>query len=187
MRILQLPDVMWDQKTRLWVLKAIEQGKVFMYPTDTVYGLGCDATSSEAVKRIRDIKKTQGPFSVIAPSKEWILKNCMVRKPKDLDRLPGPYTLILRIRDRRSISREVATKTLGVRIPSHPVTEVIQSTGMPFVTTSANMSGEIPAWTTYGIPEHIARKVDVAIHDDILNNPPSTIIDLTGPRAKKIR
>ena len=187
MKILQLPDVLWNVKTRVWVMKAMKKGKVFMYPTDTVYGLGCDATISDSVRRIRKIKTTQVPFSVIAPSKEWILENCEVGNPRQLNKLPGPYTLIMKLRKKGAVSSEVAGKTLGVRIPRHPLTEVIQGTGVPFVTTSANMSGEIPAWTTYGIPEHIARKVDVAIHDDILNNPPSTVIDITGNRARKIR
>ncbi|UCG94990.1 MAG: Sua5/YciO/YrdC/YwlC family protein, partial [archaeon] len=76
------------------------QGSVFIHPTDTIYGLGCDATRYNSVIRIRQIKqREQKPFSVIAPSKEWILENCVVGEA-DLTRLPGPYTLILKLKQK---------------------------------------------------------------------------------------
>ncbi len=186
MKIFQLPDVTNDTKTRFGIIKAIKDGKVFIYPTDTVYGLGCDASNTDAVRRIRSIKGSASPFSVIAPSKEWILDNLEVRYPEYLDRLPGPYTLIMKVR-KKVVSPEVSMESLGVRIPEHPLTEVIQETGLPFVTTSANMSGETPVWSTHGIPAHIEKKVDIAVNGGILNKRPSTIFDLRGKRPRKIR
>ena len=186
MRSIELSYVLESEISRSEIVKAIVSGKVFIYPTDTVYGLGCDATNGRAVSRIKDIKKSRGPFSVIAPGKEWILDNCIITSHSMLKKLPGPYTFILKMKG-KAISTEVSVKTVGVRIPDHPFTEIVSEAGVPFVTTSVNMSGETPVWTTKGLPDHIERKVDIAVHDDILNNPPSTIYDLTGKKAKKIR
>ncbi|MBI4020113.1 MAG: Sua5/YciO/YrdC/YwlC family protein, partial [Candidatus Aenigmarchaeota archaeon] len=57
------------------LVAAILKGNIFAYPTDTVYGLGCDATNEESVGLVRSIKRTSHPFSVIAPSKMWIREN----------------------------------------------------------------------------------------------------------------
>ncbi len=186
MKIIKLQSVMNDERVKREVMVSTIEGKVFLYPTDTVYGLGCDASNPDAVRRIRNIKTTGHPFSVIAPSKGWIMKNCVVRNLRCLDMLPGPYTLIFRLKG-KPVSELVSKGTLGVRIPRHPFTKIIQDTGLPFVTTSANMSGEVPVWSTQGIPNGIERNVDIAVHDDILNNPPSKVIDLTGRKSKTLR
>ena len=63
------------------IIKAIKSGAIFIYPTDTVYGIGCNAKLKESVARIRKIKKQfSRPFSVIAPSMDWIAKNLEIKK-----------------------------------------------------------------------------------------------------------
>lgn len=186
MKILQLSDVLRKGRVKREVIVSILEGKSFLYPTDTVYGLGCDASNPAAVKRIRIIKTTGHPFSVIAPSMEWIRANLEITRPEYLKKFPGPYTLIFRMK-RKAVCEQVSSRTLGVRIPRHPFTAVIQESGVPFVTTSANMSGEIPVWSTQGVPSGIERNVDIAVHDDILNNPPSRVIDLTGRKPRVLR
>jgi len=62
-------------------IKKIKAGSIFIYPTDTLYGIGCDAGNESIVKKIREVKQTDQPFSVIAPSKDWIKQN--------LEYLPG--------------------------------------------------------------------------------------------------
>ena len=122
-------------------LDRIRKGEVFIYPTDTIYGIGCDATNFKAVERIRKIKlRDIKPFSVIVPSKEWILENCYA---KNLDKLPGSYTLILKLKN-KCVSENVSKNTLGVRIPDHWISEVVKELGFPIVTTSVNKSGEKP-------------------------------------------
>jgi tRNA threonylcarbamoyl adenosine modification protein (Sua5/YciO/YrdC/YwlC family) len=186
MKIIQLNDVLKNRRTEREVVVAILEGKVFLYPTDTVYGLGCDASNPDAVRRIRTIKTTGHPFSVIAPSMEWVRENLMVKSPGYLRRFPGPYTLIFRMK-KNVVCEGVSRATLGIRIPKHSFTRIAQEAGVPFVTTSANMSGEKPVWSTQGVPSGIERNVDIAVHDDILNNPPSRVIDLTGKKPKILR
>ncbi len=187
MKLVEMDEIVARKGLRTDIVNKIREGTVFLYPTDTQYGIGCNATMKESVVRIRQIKYTGHPFSVIAPSMEWINKNMVVKNPRYLKKFPGPYTLIMRMKG-RPVSREVsARKTLGIRMPKHPFTEVVQEAGVPFVTTSANMSGETPLWSTFGIPAGVSKHVDIAIHDDILNNPASTIIDITGKRAVVLR
>ena len=86
-----------DLKRAVEVLK---DGGIILYPTDTIWGIGCDATNKEAVRKIRDIKKSEQPFSVIAPGKKWIMDNCVVHEHANeyLEKLPGPYTLIFKLK-----------------------------------------------------------------------------------------
>lgn len=186
MKILHLPEVLKDNKIRREIEIAILEGKILLYPTDTVYGIGCDASNSASVKRIRIIKTSDHPFSVIAPSKDWIKENLEVNRPSYLKKLPGPYTLIFKMK-KKVVCNEVSSGSLGVRIPRNPFTKIVQKTGIPFVTTSANMSGETPVWSTHSVPDGIERHIDIAIHQDILNNPPSRVIDLTGKKPRILR
>ena len=89
-----------DQRKDVF-LDEIKSGIVFVYPTDTIYGIGCDATNSSSVLKVRNIKERNDlPFSVVAPSKDWIRDNCEVDAKAEqwLDKLPGPYTLILKLK-----------------------------------------------------------------------------------------
>lgn len=162
----------------------VRQGSVFVYPTDTIYGLGCDATKHSSVMRIRDIKKREEkPFSVIAPSKEWILENCLA-KMEDLARLPGPYTLILKLR-KKCVAQNVnlGLDTLGVRIPDHWFSTLVSKTGVPFVTTSANVSGQSFMTSLENLDTKIKESVDFIIYEGEKDGRPSEIIDLTGEKT----
>lgn len=156
--------------------KAILAGKIFIYPTDTVYGIGCNAENKEAVEKIRDIKKRDSkPFSVIAPSINWIQDNLIVNT--DLKKyLPGQCTIILKKKHPEFLAWVSSTDTLGVRIPDSEFTRKIQKTGIPFITTSVNFSGEEPANKISEIPEEIINKVDFVIDKGKLSGKPSTLI-----------
>ena len=186
MKRIRMSELSKDSSMRKSIIRGILSGDVFLYPTDTLYGLGCDATNPRASGIIRNIKNSQNPFSVIAPSKEWIKDNLVVTRPEYLERLPGPYTLIFRMKS-SVVCREVAENMLGVRIPDHPFTGIVQEAGTPFVTTSANISGETPAWNTHGVPAYIEKKMNMVIDDGIIKNPPSRVIDLTGKKPRIIR
>lgn len=152
-------------------------GKLFIYPTDTIYGIGCDATNEQAVEKIKQIKHRDKdkPLSIIAPNKEWIKQNMIV--DADLDKyLPGPYTLILKKKNPNFLNHISPTDSLGIRIPSNPLTKDIQQALVPFVTTSINLSGEPFVTKVSEIKPEITEKIDHTIDIGELNGNPSTLI-----------
>jgi L-threonylcarbamoyladenylate synthase len=167
------------------IIKQIAKGKIFIYPTDTIYGLGCDATNIKSVNKIKEIKQREKdrPLSVIVPSIEWINQNLIV--DCDLDKyLPGPYTLILKKKNPKFLSHVSSTDSLGVRIPDHEFTKIIQGAGVPFITTSVNLSGEpfikeIPE-VSHDILEHIDHIID---YGPLTGNPSTLIIN--GKEVKR--
>lgn len=163
----------------------IKGGKIFIYPTDTIYGIGCDATNVSAVERIKKIKgrDKDKPLSVIAPSIRWIEENLVV--DCDLKKyLPGPYTIILKKIDKNFLSHVSSGETLGVRIPSAKFTRDVQKAGVPFITTSVNLSGEPFAVSMKDIKEEIWKAVDLVIDVGELDGRPSTLV-IDGKEIKR--
>ncbi len=170
------------------MLEEMRGGKLFVYPTDTIYGMGCDATNPAAVGRVRLLKRRdRKPFSVIAPSLGWITSNCIVgRKERDwLARLPGPYTLIMRLSNRASVSPPVTEGlgTLGVRMPDNWFSAVVARAGIPFVTTSVNMTGKPFMTSLADIEPSIRDSADYIIDIGALKNRPSRVVDLASGKS----
>ncbi|MBI2545688.1 threonylcarbamoyl-AMP synthase [Candidatus Woesearchaeota archaeon] len=177
------------QKSR--ILKQIKQGLVFIYPTDTIYGIGCDATNKDAVARIRKAKQRDAkPFSVIAPSKSWIAKNCKVTAEarKWLARLPGPYTLILNLQESRCVAENVTqgSGTLGVRIPGNWSAQIAATLGKPIVSTSANLTTQQFMTSLENLDGGVKQHVDLIIYEGEKKARPSKLVDLTGKKARII-
>ena len=159
--------------------KIIERLKneIFIYPTDTIYGLGCDATNKKLVKKTRNIKNRDNKsFSVIAPSVQWILDNFKVEKFLIEKYLPGPYTLLLEKKDKDFLSSVSDNNFIGIRIPNCKFTKVIQDLKVPVVTTSVNLSGQSPANSINEIDNKIFDKVDIVIDAGKLSGKPSILI-----------
>lgn len=171
------------------LIKDIKEGKIIIYPTDTIYGIGCDAKNSQSVQKIREIKnRTEKPFSIIAPSKQWIIENFEVLNKNYIEKLPGPYTFILKTRREGIVSRHASNgATVGIRIPDHKITEVIQKAQTPFVSTSVNLAGEEPVNDLRKIPRRILKFVDLVIDDGTLSNQPSVLIDMTTELPRIIK
>jgi len=166
-------------------LEVLNSGILFIYPTDTIYGIGCNATHCEAIKKLRQVKKRPDmPFSVIAPNKEWIINNCELpdNYEKWLNLLPGPYTLILKLKNRNAISREVSPNrdTVGVRIPNHWISEIVSELNTPIITTSANVSGEDFMTSLEDLSSEIKHSTQIIIYEGEKPGRPSKIIDLTA-------
>lgn len=159
-------------------IEDIKNGAIFIYPTDTIYGLGCDATNPESVKLIKKIKykEKDKPMSVIAPSVAWIKENCIVDDALLDKYLPGPYTLILKKKDPEFLKEVSANDSLGIRIPDSEFTELVEKTGRPFITTSVNFTGEPFAIKISDIPPAILDMVDIIIGVGTLDGRPSTLV-----------
>jgi len=171
------------------LVKIIREGKIIVYPTDTIYGIGCDAMNGNAVKKIREIKnRTDKPFSIIAPSRQWIYDNFEVNNKNYIEKLPGPYTFVLKAKKEGIVSHHANNgNTMGVRIPNHKITALIQKAQTPFITTSAQLTGEEPASDVRNISRKILKQVDFIIDGGALNKEGSVLIDLTGEMARIIK
>lgn len=164
------------EKDRL--INDIKDGKIFIYPTDTIYGLGCDAHKEDSVSKIKEMKgrDKNKPLSIIAPSKKWIFENLDVDK-KLIDKyLPGKYTLILKKKDKGFLKHVSSGETLGIRIPDCEFTQIVQEVDVPFITTSVNLSGEPFITQISEIGEKIKDKVDNIVDIGKLDGSPSTIV-----------
>jgi len=164
-------------------ISEMKSGKIFIYPTDTIYGIWCDTTNENSINKVRIIKNRDSKlFSVIVPNFEWIEENCILdnEKIEKLKKyLPWPYTFILNLK---------GTGTLGIRMPKHYFSDIVEKNWNPFITTSVNMSGEKPAIKFSEISNDILNKVDYVIVDDsILSWKWSIIIDMTWDKELIIR
>ncbi len=170
-------------------LKKIKDGSIFINPTDTIYGLSCNALDKKAVQKLRDLKQRyDNPFSIWAPSKQWIKENCIVEKNAQewLQKLPGPYTLILKLKN-RNIPEIVncGLPNIGVRIPDHWFSKVVEKLGFPVVTTSANIASQPFMTNLENLDPKIAKGVEFLIWEGEKSNRPSTIVDLTKDTIKE--
>ena len=156
----------------------IKNGAVFIYPTDTIYGLGCDAGNIESVRLVKRIKyrDIDKPMSVIAPSKEWIKEHCVVEDELIDKYLPGPYTLILKKKNINFLTEVSSNDSLGIRIPDCEFTKLVEQAGAPFITTSVNLVGEPFAIKISDIDAEILDSVEIVIGVGKLDGRPSTLI-----------
>lgn len=173
-------------------LRLIGKGAVFIHPTDTIYGIGCDATNDEAVQRIRSMKQRASmPFSVIAPSKTWIFENCKATASAKewIEKLPGPYTLILKLKKKSTVAAAVNLNNdnLGVRMPKHWFTDVVAELGSPVVSTSANITGQPYMTSVEDLDSNIRQKVDFIIYEGEKQGRPSTIVKLFGKKVEVVK
>jgi len=160
-------------------------GKIFIYPTDTIYGLGCNVLDKDAVEKIKEIKNRDKdkPLLIIAPSFKWIEENCIIDVELK-NYLPGPYTIILKKRNKEFLNWVSETDSLGIRIPDNNFCKEIQKSGVPFITTSVNLSGEPFVKKISDISEEIKKHVDVIVEGGELSGRPSTLI-INGKEIKR--
>ena len=171
------------------IFEKILNGELFIYPTDTIYGIGCDATNAKAVQKVRKTKdRMEMPFSVIAPSIRWIQENCEIsdESVEWLKKLPGPYTLILPLKNKDAIAKEVnqGKDSLGVRIPDHWISGLIRMIDIPIVTTSVNQTGRVFMTSLEELDSVIETQVGFAIDEGVKQGRPSKIVHLEGEEVK---
>lgn len=178
------------------VVDTLRNGGLIIYPTDTVYGLGCDITNTQALERIAQIKNVKldkANFSFICENLSNLsdyVKQIDTQTFKILKRcLPGPYTFILPGNSNLpSVFKK--KKTVGIRIPNNNICKaIVNQLGNPIVSTSIRDEDEVIEYTTD--PELILEKwdklVDIVIDGGYGDNIPSTVIDLTSNTPEVVR
>lgn len=172
------------------IAERIQNGAVFIYPTDTIYGIGCNALDKKAVDKVRKLKeRPTNPFSILVPSKEWISENCeMTKEAKEwLNKLPGPYTLVLKLKNKNAIAKSVnqGEETIGLRIPQHWFNSIVYELRFPIVTTSANRSGRPFMTSIDDLDSTIKDGVDFIIYEGEKKGRPSKIVNLVEEKIKE--
>ena len=178
------------------VVKVLKDGGLVIYPTDTVYGLGCDITNTKALERIakiKGIKLDKANFSFICNDLSNIsdyVRQIDTATFKILKRaLPGPYTFILP--GNTNLPKEFKKKTtVGIRVPNNAIAlEIVKLLGNPIVSTSIHDDDDVIEYTTD--PELIFEKwqnlVDLVIDGGYGDNVGSTVIDLSGDEPIVVR
>ena len=183
-------------KTLNRIVNVLKQGGLIIYPTDTVYGLGCDFTNLKALQRIASIKGVRlekSNFSFICSDLSNLsdyAKQLDTSQFKLLKRaLPGPYTFVLK--SSKSLPHYFRKKkTVGIRVPDNPIAvSLVKLLGNPIISTSIHDDDEVIEYTTD--PELILEKwdslVDIVIDAGYGGNEPSTVIDLSEGDIEVIR
>ncbi|MCL2458540.1 MAG: L-threonylcarbamoyladenylate synthase [Desulfobulbus sp.] len=176
------------------VVEILQHGGVVCYPTDTMYGIGCDIFNQKAVKRVYQIKRRpkDKPFSFMCASLTNISQyghvgNTAYRLMRK--NLPGPYTFVLsgtKVVPKIMLTRQ---KTVGIRVPDHPIClALLESLTNPLLNTSASLEEEDePVSTCYDADRIFGRQVDLIIDGGEIVPAPSTVISLLTEQPEVLR
>jgi tRNA threonylcarbamoyl adenosine modification protein (Sua5/YciO/YrdC/YwlC family) len=179
------------------VVEVIRNGGIIIYPTDTIYGIGCDLMNKKAVERlckILDIKPQKLDLSFICNDLSHLsvyTKRIDTPVFKMLKQsLPGPYTFIFESSSKVPKILDVNKKTVGIRIPDHAIPRmIVAELGNPLITSSVKDDDHIKEYTTdpEEIFEDFKHLVDIVIDGGAGGNVPSTVIDCAGDEITLIR
>jgi len=165
-------------------VKILKQSGMIAYPTDTVYGIGCNIFDQKAVKRIFELKGRDfyKPLSIAVSDFKMLEQMVFITEQEKeiLEKLlPGPFTVILPKKPIISDLITAGSEFVGIRIPEHKIVfEIIQKADFPIITTSANVSGKEPPIN----PKEVDLEVDFVVEGECKYKKPSTVIDLKNRR-----
>ena len=171
--------------------KLILEGEIIVYPTDTLYGMGVDATNKKAINKLNQLKGRISPLSIIVNSEGMIKKYIDLKFSfnEDLNKyLPGPFTILLN-NFNNILPEELSqgTNKIGIRIPkSSFILKVVKNINRPIVTTSVNYHNMKPLNNVDMINKQF-NKLSIFAEDINLNSLGSTIIDYTCSPKQVIR
>jgi len=186
--IIKLHPVNPEQRLIARVVGRLRGGGVIIYPTDTVYGIGCSVEDRNAIERVHLIKRWRPnkPFSFICSDLTHIsnyahVSNAAFRIMKHL--IPGPYTFVLPAARMKQLPRILVSKrkTVGIRVPNHKIPlAIVRELGHPILSTSVTTDNDEPLNDPTAIQSRFGNQVDIIIDAGTLVSEPSTVIDLTG-------
>lgn len=195
--LLRIHPVNPEQRKIRTVVEVLKNGGIVVYPTDSVYGIGCDLLSKKGVERLcrhLNIKPQKLDLSFICSNISQIsLYARRIETPvfKILKKsLPGPFTFILEASSEVPRILNANKKTVGVRIPDHPVSQmIVQALGNPLISASIKSEDAIREYTTDPgeIFEDLKHQVDIVIDSGAGGNVPSTVVDCTSGIPEVIR
>jgi tRNA threonylcarbamoyl adenosine modification protein (Sua5/YciO/YrdC/YwlC family) len=176
------------------VVEILKRGGVICYPTDTMYGIGCDIFNQKAVKRVYQIKRRpkDKPFSFMCASLTNIshyghVGNTAYRLMRK--NLPGPYTFVLS--GTKVVPKIMLTKqkTVGIRVPDHPICQaIIEALGNPVLNTSAMLQeDEHPVCSSLDVDLLFGKQVDLIIDGGAIVPQPSSVISLLTDQPEILR
>jgi len=174
-------------------VEILENSGVIVYPTDTIYGLGCDIFKKNAIEKIYQIKKRdkKKPLSIICSdfkqaAEYAIIQDYAFRLMKKS--LPGAYTFILKAKSKLPQRFLAKNKTVGIRIPDNKIClDLVSALGHPIISTSLNISGQPVLTNPNQLDKETANKLDLTIDAGDLTAQASTIIDLSQEAPILIR
>jgi tRNA threonylcarbamoyl adenosine modification protein (Sua5/YciO/YrdC/YwlC family) len=174
-------------------VQTLNGGGIIAYPTDTVYGLGCDIGNKQAIDRLYQLKgmPKDHPLAFICPdlsdiSKYAVVENAVYRVLKRF--LPGPYCFILMAT--REVPKMVLTKqkTVGIRVPNHPLTiALVRELGRPLISTTASRPGQEPLVDPWEIEQEFSGLDMVIDGGDAGGTVPTTVVDLSQGDVRIVR
>ena len=178
------------------VVESLRKGGVIIYPTDTIYGLGCDIYNTSAIERIcriKGIEPKKAQFSFVCCDLSHLsdyaksVDTPIFRMLKSA--LPGPYTFIFEAS--KQVPKMLKTKkdTVGIRVPNHKIChEIVKQLGHPIMSVSLPMDDEVEYYTDPELMhDRFENLVDIVIDSGHGSITPSTVIDCTGGNPELIR
>ncbi|HHU20304.1 MAG TPA: threonylcarbamoyl-AMP synthase [Bacilli bacterium] len=192
---MQTEFLIWNEEATDQLAQYIKAGEVVAFPTETVYGLGADATNPEAVEKIFSAKgrPADNPLIVHVVSTEQIARYVTEISP-DAKKLieafmPGPLTVVLPSNGKISAQVTAGLDTIGVRIPDHPAAqELIRKAGLPIAAPSANLSGKPSPTSAIHVFQDLNGKIKAILDGGSTGvGLESTVVDCTGDQPEIIR
>ena len=171
----------------------LRSGGVIIYPTDTIYGLGCDITNKQAIERVQRIKgrDKKKPMSFVCADLTHISDYAKVSNyaHRILKRcLPGAYTFVLPATRETPRVLQSKQKTIGLRIPNHPIPlALVSALGQPILSTSANRSEQEVITEPWMLENELGPQVDLILECGPLPVQASSVVSLIGDEAEVLR
>ena len=179
------------------VVKCLQDGGIIIYPTDTIYGIGCDIFKPKSIERITTLlgdRKKKSSMTFISHDLSNLsdytrpIPNHFFKIMKKV--LPGPFTFILNANNNVPKLLQSNKKTVGIRVPDNNIVrEIVRQLGHPILSTSVKDDDEVVEYITDPelIYERYGDDVDIVIDGGYGDNVPSTVVDCTGDEAEVVR
>lgn len=185
-----------NEREILKIVEVLKDGGVIIYPTDTIYAIGCDINHAKAVQRVcqlKGVKPEKANFSMICRDLSNIATYAKVSNEvfKVMKRnLPGPFTFVLPATTKLPNVLMNRRKTIGIRIPDNYIVKaIVETLGNPLLTTSVKADDEVVEYMTDPelIHERYEKLVDLVVDGGAGQNIASTVVDCTGEAIEVIR